>query len=280
MSSSIRMFPVSQPCRPSSSKLVLYRASVSAVVASILILVSGCGGADRYAVDKSRVASRIYSTEKKVPHPDSLEDVFVIRRPSTGGRDSIGFKQEADLQSLLEKWSSAAGPNRYYNRESHFATLRSKELALAHVSERAGSTLSDSVPPGGTKARSDSSTAIADQLESYRETVCINVYLFGLTSKPFTDNPPDATQLQIGDQVIRPTERRYSARRPTYLPDGKTTYQRLTLVFPRVVGGTDILKRSAGINLELPGMRFSWTWEEDVDQGFGRRSWSQRPSQK
>ena len=154
----------------------------------------------------------------KVPHPDSLEDVFVIRRPSTGGRDSIGFKQEADLQSLLEKWSSAAGPNRYYNRESHFATLRSKELALAHVSERAGSTLSDSVPPGGTKARSDSSTAIADQLESYRETVCINVYLFGLTSKPFTDNPPDATQLQIVDQV--PNEGTVPAA-PHIFPTGK-----------------------------------------------------------
>lgn len=257
-----------------SSELALDRTSGFVVAAAVLIFTAGCGGGNRYAVDKGRISTRTYSTEKSVPHPDSLNDVFIAKRRSGEDRDSIGLKKGVDLQSLMEKWSSAAGPPQYYGRQSHFATLYSKELALAQMARRAEATSS---PDSGaasrrTAASSDSTSAIEDQIESYRKSICIDVYLFASAGTPFIDAPSTVIKLRVGDRVLYPTEQEYGPLRLTYLPRGETTYRRLTLVFPRIVEGTDVLRRSSRIDLESYKTQFSWTWKKGDRRAAAERS--------
>lgn len=259
--------------RPLFSKLVPHGPSVLAVLASMLVLTTGCGGGSQYAADEQyatnegRVAVRTHATMKSVHHPDSLEDVFVASSRSAksqdgiGSRDSIGFRTGADLQSLLEKWSSAAGPQQYYKRDFHFATLYSKELALARMAEKKRALPNDGTSSSGAKTSSDSTTAVSDQIRSYREHICIHVYLFDFTRNPFANDPSKSIKLRVGDRTLY-TEQKRSARGFAYLPDGQATYQRLTLVFPRIVEGTDVLERNSVIRLDLPGMEFSWGWEK------------------
>lgn len=241
---------------PSPRLLRLLLASL--VVLVLPLLLAGCGGGSLYSVDQGQIAQRFLPPERTVHHPDSLRALAITEKEG-----KIQYQLDRNYQSLLEKWSASfqsIGAGRSLQSRT-FATLQSLELALVGLQPEMGVL--------GLR-KEQAQDLIDKRRQRYFDRIRIDVYWFtGRGMNGIISGPSARTELQIGDRTLRPIRTDHGPLREAYVTGGEVAlYRQNTLVFPRVVDDTDVLRNSTSVQLVVRRTgstsreEFSWEWRE------------------
>ncbi|MFB6273575.1 MAG: hypothetical protein ABEL51_11840 [Salinibacter sp.] len=223
------------------------------------LLVVACGGGDLYSVKRGQVAQRFLPPERTVHHPDSLRALTITEEDG-----KLQYQLDRGYQSLIENWSASprnvgVGSGAFQSRT--YATLQSLELALVSLQAEMGI-----LGLQKEKARK----IIDKRRKKYFDRIRIDVYWFtGRRMDGVISGPGARTEIEVGDRTLQPIRTDHGPLREAYLTGGDVAlYRRNTLVFPRVVNETDVLKNSTRIRLTVrptgstAKVAFSWKWGE------------------
>ena len=231
----------------------------------------GCGGS-QMAADKDpgvvafEFLPNVQSTEH---HPDLLRD-------GTLSADSAEITFGRSFSSVLAKWSVRPRykdvPSHEYRNgpgwdtiqapefvtgdsdESAFATLHSKEVALAQLASS-----HDLQALTSEEAR----TSISEQLIAYEDTLRLDVYFRNLSLARLRSM---TVSLQNGESRTFPVLGRSYKLGAAANRGRKIDYQRMSLYFSRTVDGQDLMDSARNLRLIVTGYggsrwEFHWGWK-------------------
>jgi len=227
-------------------------------VFAFLGLVGACGGGDLYSVDEGQVAQRFLPSERTVHHPDSLRALTITEEDN-----KLQYQLDQGYQSLIEKWSSSfrsVGTGQSPQSRT-FATFQSLELAFVGLQPEMGIL--------GLR-KEQAQDLIDERRKKYADQIRIDVYWFaGRTMDGIITGPSARTELEVGDRTLRPVRSDHGPLREAYVTGGEIAlYRQNTLIFPRVVEGTDVLENAERVRLAVrrtgssSQKAFMWQWKE------------------
>lgn len=224
----------------------------------LLAILSGCAGGGTYSLNPGDIAERYLPTTRSVDHhPDSLRSFSITENENT-----LQANVESSYEALHRKWSCTfqSLDTRASRRTYSYATLRSKEIALASLEAEIGfSSL--------TKERARQ--LLKERTKEYQNAIQIDLYWFQSDGSTLVAGPGSRVELVIDGEPYRPVEESNGPLREAFLlqGDGRSLYRRNIFYFARTVDGTDILEDATRVVLTINRtgrrVRFSWTWEAE-----------------